>query len=140
MNNNLLKKLLVNLPIFHHLDDDEYRILAFIGKRQEYNMEDELYLPYEPSEGAILISSGRVMIRFEDPERSDILVRRGTLMNEMSMFHSKQYPYHIEIMESIAVVHFQREDFMHLMEEYPEIAHKIQRNIAKRLGVMSAAL
>ena len=134
MNNSLLKKLLVDLPIFHHLDDDEYRILAFIGKRYDYTVEDDLFRAYEPSLDAILITAGRAMIRFEDVNKPDILARRGSLINELSLFSDKQYDYSIEAMEAISVVHFFREDFLHLMQEYPEIGHKIQRNIAARLG------
>lgn len=134
MNNSLLKKLLVDLPIFHHLDDDEYRILAFIGKRFEYISGDELYAPFDASQDAILMTAGRALVRSEDLANSDIVARRGALINELSLFSEKQYAHSVQALEPISVVHFFRDDFMHLMQEYPEIGHKVQRNLAGRLA------
>ncbi|PCI84579.1 MAG: hypothetical protein COB24_14625 [Hyphomicrobiales bacterium] len=134
MSNSILNKLLSALPIFHNLDYDELRILAFIGKRQEHKSNLPIYEAYSQSEGAILLSAGRAILHYKDRHRLDVAARRGMLMNELSLFMPKQYDYDISGLEMITTYHFGREDFIRLIEEFPEIGRKIQYNIAQRLA------
>lgn len=138
MSNNILKKLLSALPIFQNLSHDELRILAFIGKRYEHMTKDLIYEAFSESDGAILLSAGRAIIHYEASHKPDVVARRGMLMNELSLFSPKQYDYDISGLEMITIYHFDREDFLHLMEDFPEIGQKIQNNIAQRLGASLA--
>lgn len=134
MSNSILKKLLSALPVFQNLSNDELRILAFIGKRQEHLSKEAIYAAYSESDGAILLSAGRAIIHYEADHKPDVVARRGMLMNELSLFMPKQYDYDISGLEMITIYYFDRQDFMHLMEEFPEIGQKIQANIARRLA------
>ncbi len=139
MNNSILRKLLSDLPLFLNLSDDEYRILAFIGRRQEFNAGDFLYDSSTEVDGASLLIAGRVKVVFEAMEKPDIVLRRGVMMNELSLFSARYPTYSLNAMEKVSIMHFSRDDFMNLMEQFPEIAHKLQQNIASRLGDFSAA-
>ena len=138
MNNNVSKKLLIKLPIFQHLTDDEYRILAFVGKRQHLSEGETLYVANAVSDGAMLITAWRVKLIFEDG-RPNIIAGRGMLLNELSLFSSKQYHYTIEAIDKITIMVFSRDEFMHLMAEFPEIGQKIQNNIIKRVSEVAEA-
>lgn len=134
MSNSILNKLLSVLPIFQNLSRDELRILAFIGKRQEHASKQPIYEAHNLSDGAILLSAGRAILHYEDDHKPDIVARRGMLMNELSLITPKQFDYDISGMEMITTYHFSREDFIRLIEEFPEIGQKIQHNIAQRLA------
>ncbi len=132
MNNSILKSLLANLPIFEGLSDEEFRILAFIGKNRQVVANNVLYAVDDVSEGALLLVTGRVRLIFNDA-RADVSARRGMLLNEGALFSTKQFDYSIQALEAINFVYFSHEEFAHLMEEFPEIGVKIQNNIVSRL-------
>lgn len=134
MSNSILRKLLSALPIFQNLSSDELRILAFIGKRHERVSKQAIYAAHSESDGAILLSAGRAILHYEADHKPDVVARRGMMMNELSLFSPKQYDYDISGLEMITIYLFGREDFMRLMEEFPEIGKKIQHNIAQRLA------
>lgn len=132
MSNQILKQLLAALPIFQHLSDEELRIVAFIGERQEHISQEVLYDAHNFSDEAILLSAGRLIIHYDAEHKRDIVAQRGMLINELSLFSTKQYDYEVVALEKVATYHFMRRDFMHLMEDFPEIGYKIQANIIDR--------
>lgn len=139
-NNSILKNLLTDLPIFNHLTDDEFRNLAFIGRRQEHEPEEILYGSNNICDGAILMSAGRAMVQFVGINRPSIWVRRGMLIHELSLFTDKIYQHNIIAMESITTYHFEREEFMQLMQDFPEIGQKIQGNIIEKMAGLGASV
>lgn len=132
MSNQILIQLLGALPIFQHLSDEELRILAFIGERREHISQEVLYDARHISDEAILVSAGKMIIHYNTQHKRNIVAQRGTLTNELSLFSTKQYDYDVVALEKVTSYHFMRRDFMHLMEDFPEIAHKIQHNIIDR--------
>lgn len=133
MNNSLIKNLLSALPIFDNLNDDEYRILAFIGKKRNFNARDTIYRAKDVGEGAILVLTGRIMVNFHNKDKKNIAARRGMMVNEMSLFVDKRYEYDLIALEEMSAMYFLLEDFTRLVDEFPEIAKKIQNNIANRM-------
>ncbi|MBL1419507.1 MAG: Crp/Fnr family transcriptional regulator [Alphaproteobacteria bacterium] len=140
MSISIVNKLLSALPVFSNLDYDELRILAFIGKRHEHKSNQPIYEAYSQSEGTILLSAGRAILHYKDSHRPDVVARRGMLMNELALFMPKQFDYDISGLEMITTYHFGREDFIRLIEEFPEIGKKIQYNIAQRLATSLSAV
>lgn len=136
-NNSILKQLLMALPIFQNLSDDELGVLAMVGRRREHRPEELLYGADRLSDKAILISAGRCIIRHQADDKADIVARRGMLINELSLFTTKLYDHSAVAMEQMTAYHFACEDFMSLMENYPQIGRKIQNNMALRMAVAS---
>lgn len=140
MSNAFIKNLLADLSIFHNLSEEEYRILAFIGTRQRFNAHEYLYSANDYSQNTLLMVAGRAKFVFIDTNKKDVIAKRGDLLNELSLFSEKDYDFDIIALENITVLSFDRDDFLRLMEEFPEIGHKIQSNIALRLQKFSQAL
>lgn len=133
MNNSILIQLLTALPIFQNLSEQELSVLAMIGRRREHRPEELIYGADRLSDKAILISAGRCIIRHQAAGKADIVVRRGMLINELSLFTTKLYDHNVVAMEQVTAYHFPCEDFMKLMEDCPEIGRSIQNNMALRM-------
>lgn len=128
------------LPVFYRLTEDEYGLLASIGRRAEHDAREIVYIADELCDGAMLMSAGRVVLRPVGVKKPQEWARRGMLIHQLSLFIKKKYQHDVIAMERITAYHFSRVEFMRLMEEHPEMSVKIQNNIALRTGEMGKIL
>lgn len=129
---NLLKRV----PIFSQLLDDELDKIRNLCVTQHYEKDRIILIEEESGNTLFIIQKGRVKVsRMSDDGREVILsiLERGEFFGELSLIDGKARSASVTAIEDSEVLMLRRGDFMGLLEEYPQIAISLLKELAARI-------
>jgi len=129
---NLLKRV----PIFSQLINDELDKIRDLCVTQHYVKDRIILIEEESGNTLFIIQKGRVKVsRMSDDGREVILsiLERGEFFGELSLIDGKARSASVTAIEDSEVLMLRRGDFMGLLEEYPQIAISLLKELAARI-------
>ncbi len=135
-------ELLRNIPLFSKLEASKLKLLAFTSERLTYeagqllckqgDMGDAAYIIVE-GEAAVLVDSPRGQIRVAEVGRNDFV-------GEISILCDVPRTATVKATSKVVALRISKDLFFRLVEEFPQMAVEIMRELAHRLEATTAQL
>jgi len=132
MDINLLKKV----PIFSNLDDDELMKIRKLCVTQHYEKDRLILVEEDIGKTLFLIQKGRFKVsRMSDDGREVILAIQGPggFFGELSLIDGKTRSASVTAIEDSEALLLHRGEFLALLEDYPQIAVSLLKELAGRI-------
>ncbi len=135
-------ELLRNIPLFSKLEASKLKLLAFTSERLTYeadqllckqgDMGDAAYIIVE-GEAAVLVDSPGGQIRVADLGRNDFV-------GEIAILCDVPRTATVKAMSKVVALRISKDLFFRLVEEFPQMAVEIMRELAHRLEATTIQL
>lgn len=128
--------LLKRVPIFSQLKEEELDKIRNLCVSKKYDKDQIILIEEDPGNSMFLIQKGRVKVsRMSDDGREVILsiLESGGFFGEMSLLDGKARSASVTALEDSHVLILRRGDFLKLMEDHPQIAIGLLKELAARI-------
>nr|WP_272213580.1 Crp/Fnr family transcriptional regulator [Marinicella sp. W31]MDC2879538.1 Crp/Fnr family transcriptional regulator [Marinicella sp. W31] len=126
--------------LFSGFSDDQLRLIAFTVTRLSADQGDVLFEEDAESLGAYLVESGTLTL--EAGGRSAGIAGPGSLLAEAALISAIPHRVSAVAAEPCALLLIRRDQFLRLIEEYPDIAvemdSRLRRNFSEMVNALSA--
>lgn len=134
---------LKTLPIFRGVDPGKLKLLAFTGERRLFSPGELVVRQGDPSDSVFVILDGEADAFLELPnqERRHLgTMRAGEVIGELGVLNDAPRAADVVAKATLTVLQVRRDVFLDLLQELPQFAMAVLRELAKRLGVMTRQL
>jgi len=130
------------LPLFQFFGEDQLQLVAFNCSHRGYEDGQLLFKKGEQAASAFIIVSGAVEFVGETGRQlyGEGRFGPGTVIGEATMIVRSQRPAAARAVGEVEAMEIPRSVFLRVLREYPEIAEKIRRVMASRVGAFVAEL
>jgi len=128
--------LLKKVPIFSNLGDEELEKIRKLCVTKHYGKDQLILIEQDIGNSMFLIQKGRVKVfRMTEDGREVILtiLEDGDFFGELSLLDEKERSASVMAIENSEVLLLRRGDFLRLLEEYPQIAIALLKELAARI-------
>lgn len=136
-------QLLSALSLFHGLDQDELRLIAFGAEHRNLGPGQILFREHSPAECAFVVVKGQFELsntgRDGTPQVAAI-VGPGTMLSELALATMVERKYTAVALDDTEVMRIPRQLFHRLLEEYPRLAHVMQDRIRQNLVALATGV
>jgi len=129
-------ELLKKVPIFSNLSDEELLKIRKLCVTQHYEKDRLILIEEESGKTLFLIQKGRVKVsRMSDDGREVILsiLGPGGFFGELSLIDGKSRSASVTAIENSEVLLLHRAEFLALLEDYPQMAISLLKELAARI-------
>ena len=132
-------RALERTALFGGFGKEPLRLLAFSAERRFLDVGDVLFNRGDAAEGGLVIVSGSLAISVgtDDPE---MVVGEGALIGEVALLAQTARSSTAIAREPTEILVISRQNFLRMLEEFPDIAGRLQALFARRLNDSRAAL
>lgn len=123
-------------PLLRTLADDQLRLLAFASRRREVRRGDVLHEAGTAAAGATLVLFGQVELRSASDRPSRLVAGVGALLDAPAMLIETTHLYSAVARVETEVLLVPREQMMRMLAEFPEIATRLQAEMAARTAAL----
>ncbi len=133
--------LLKQVPLFEGLDLDDLKQIADIAREQWHDDQAIIYHEGDQGDEMMLVIEGKVRIYTQSGEEKVTLATpgEGEVVGEMALLDSAPRSASVEAMGRLHVLIIEREPFLAILHERPEVSLKLMRSLTRRLREMIAA-
>ncbi len=136
-------QLLSALPLFHGLEQDELRLIAFGAEHRNLGPGQILFRERSPAECAFVVVRGQFELsntgRDGQPQVAAI-VGSGTMLSELALATMVERKYTAVALDETEVMRIPRQLFHRLLEEYPRLAGIMQDRIRQNLVALATGV
>ena len=132
MYNMLLKRV----PIFSSFNEDELERLAKLCVQRTTPRDHVILVAEEVGDTLFIISHGSVKVSYVSESGREVILsilKKGDFFGELSLLDGKTRSANITTLEQTDLLLIRRGDFLHLIEEFPNIAIGLLRVLAQRI-------
>lgn len=135
-------KSLQALPMFKGVDGTKLKLLAFASDRLTFLANERMFSQGDISDSAYVILNGRVNVVLESGENAIKIaeIPRGSIVGEMGVLSGSPRSATIVAAEPTEALRIGKDVFFDLLQEFPQIAIAVMRDIAVRLERTNAKL
>jgi CRP-like cAMP-binding protein len=131
-------EFLKSVPIFSELSDDTLTQLSKSGSIHSFSKDSIILSEKEAGSALFIITSGKVKISrisTEDDDKEVILsiLNPSDFFGEMSLLDGLERSATATAMEDSRIIIIQRNDFLDLLREYPEVSISLLQELTQRL-------
>lgn len=135
-------KLLQKLPIFAGVPPAKLKLLAFTSDRVTYSAGEILFRQGDTGDAAYVILTGKADILVDSPT-GQIKVAEleyNSIVGEIAILCDVSRTATVRAAEPMEALRISKEDFLKLLNDFPEIAIEIMRVLASRLSHVTSEL
>ena len=134
--------LLRKVPLFAHLDPAKLKLLAFTSTRMVFRPEQELFHQGDEGDAAYLILSGEADVVAETPsgEVPVATVGQNAIIGEIAILCDVPRTATVRATSRLETLKIEKEHFLRLIREFPDMGVEIMRELGKRLSRTTAEL
>ena len=135
-------KLLQTLPIFAGVPPAKLKLLAFTSDRVNYSAGEILFRQGDSGDAAYVILSGKADILVDSPT-GQIKVAEldyNSIVGEIAILCDVSRTATVRAAAPMEALRISKEDFLKLLNDFPEIAIEIMRVLASRLSHVTSEL
>ncbi len=135
-------ELLRKVPLFAKIDPAKLKLLAFTSDRVTFAPGEVMMRQGEAGDFAYVMMSGEAEVTVELPDGplSVATIREHELVGEIAMLCEGPRTATVTAVSEVVTLRISRDLFFRLIEEFPEIAIQIMRELARRLEVTTQRL
>lgn len=129
-------EILQSIPLFSELSDEELNDIAKTSVTQIYKKDNMVLIEEEVGSTMFVILNGRVKIsRISDEGREVILsiLVDGDFFGEMSILDGQTRSANAVTLEETEMLIVRRENFLRMLQDYPQVAINLLKELAHRL-------
>lgn len=132
-------EFLKNLPLLSELSPDQLRLLAFGADFRITREGETLFRPGDFADSGFLVKSGSIgLYNGEETDGPpDDVAEPGTLIGEMALLIDTRRTVRAVALERSELLQIRKALFRRMLEEFPEIARRLQRSLADRVGTFA---
>ena len=134
--------LLRKIPLFANVEPAKLKLLAFTSDRLIFQPEQTLFRQGEIGDAAYLILSGEARITIDGPtgELELAKAREHEIVGEIAILCDVPRTATITAESELITLRISKDLFFRLIEEFPQMAIEIMRELAHRLELSNARL
>lgn len=135
-------ELLRNIPLFAKIEPSKLKLLAFTSERLTYQAGQVLCRQGDTGDAAYIIIDGAAAVRIGSPNGDIEVARlgRGDVVGEIAILCDVPRTATVIATEKVTALKITKELFFRLINEFPQIAIEIMRELAARLERTNAQL
>jgi CRP/FNR family cyclic AMP-dependent transcriptional regulator len=136
MNSKELINFLKEIPLFSHLDEEDFQQLTNICSEKKFDKGQTIFYEEDMGTGFYIIISGQVkIVMLSNDGREHILglLRERDFFGEMSILDGEPRSATAIALSDVKAITITREDFTKLLRNNPDISIKIMFVLCKRL-------
>ncbi len=125
-----------SIPLFHGLPDSILEQIATFSRIRNYRSSHRIIQANDRGSELFLVLSGSVKVTIEDREGREIIlavVYPPDFFGEISLWDNGTRTANVSAMEPTRVVAIEKEPFLRLIREYPEITLRLLSALSARL-------
>ena len=128
-------RLLRQVPMFAKVDTARLKLICFTSDRQVFGPGEVLFAQGDTGDAVYLILSGNAVVEVETRDGPLHVADVGPhkIVGEISVLCDLPRTASVRAVTELAALRLDKEQFMHLVEDYPDIAVEILRELALRL-------
>lgn len=102
---------------------------------KQFNPNQIIFCEFEPGNDFYLIQSGKVKISkiVKDKEKTMDILGSGDIFGEMAILEEQPRSATASAVDTVQVLHFNRDNFVSLMTSQPQLAHKLLVIFSRRI-------
>jgi len=134
---------LKTLPIFRGVDPGKLKLLAFTGERRLYGSGEAVVRQGDVSDSVFVILDGEAdaFLQLPSGERRHLgRMRAGEVIGELGVLNDAPRAADVIANSSLTLLQVRRDVFLDLLQDIPQFAMAVLRELAKRLGAMTRQL
>jgi CRP-like cAMP-binding protein len=134
--------LLRKVPLFAQVEPAKLKLLAFTSSRMVFQPGQELFRQGDPGDAAYLIISGEADVVAETPagEVPVATVGQNAVVGEIAILCDVPRTATVRAGTRLETLKIEKEHFLRLLREFPNIAVEVMRELADRLLKTTAEL
>ena len=134
--------LLRKVPLFAQVEPAKLKLLAFTSSRMVFQPGQELFRQGDPGDAAYLIISGEADVVAETPagEVPVATVGQNAVVGEIAILCDVPRTATVRAGTRLETLKIEKEHFLRLLRELPNIAVEVMRELADRLLKTTAEL
>ncbi len=131
--------LLAATPLFEGVDPVRLEVLAFTGSHMAFDAGETLVEEGAEADGAFLMLSGEAIMLATDADGRGNAARldRGGLVGEQALTQPVCWSATIRAAQPVEILKLERDVFLRLVDEFPEIAAGCLRSAAAQVNALS---
>lgn len=135
-------ELLRNIPLFSKIEPAKLKLLAFTSERLTYQADQVLCRQGDMGDAAYIIIEGVAAVRIGTGAGEIEVARlgKGDVVGEIAILCDVPRTATVSATEPVTVLKITKELFFRLINEFPQIAIEIMRELAARLERTNAQL
>lgn len=133
--------VLSRVPMLSDFTADQLRLLAFSAESRSWKAGQRLFAAGDRAEAGLVIVRGRVeLVDPAAPSRPARMAEAGALLDDLALIVEGQRAETATAVDDVTAIVIRRPLFRRMLEEYPDIAGKLQLRIASNLVRTTSAL
>ncbi len=139
---NVEANTLQQIPMFAGIDVGKLKLLAFAGQRIACTAGEVIFRQHEPSDAVYIVLEGEVDIFRERTDGRIKLARLGPgqLIGEIGVLCDRTRTATVEAASELQVLRIEKAVFLDFVNELPQLALSIIRELGCRLDLMNEQL
>lgn len=132
--------LLTAVPLFHGLDREQLRLIAFGAEHRRVPSGEILFQEHAPAECAYIIARGKLELSKtgRDGERHvEAVVGPGAFLSELALATMVERKFTAVALQDTDVIRITRSLFHRLIEEYPDMARTVENRIRDSIATLA---
>jgi CRP-like cAMP-binding protein len=134
--------LLRKIPIFAKIDPAKLKLLAFTSERLAFEEGQTLFSQGDQSDAAYVIIAGSadVLVNTNSGQISVAHLGRNALVGEIGILCDVPRTATVKALTELETLKIEKSNFFRLIEEFPQMAAEIVRELAARLAQTTSDL
>ena len=136
-------ELLRQVPIFSKIEPAQLKLLAFTSERLNFHAGQDLCVQGDPGDAAFIIIEGNadILINAENGDLKKVSqIGKHEIVGEIAILCDVPRTATVRASNDVIVLRISKDLFFRLVEEFPQMAIQILRELASRLDKTTAQL
>ena len=134
--------MLRRVPLFAQIEPSKLKLLAFTSERLNFDEAQDVFRQGDEGDAAYVIMDGSADVVVNTPNGETVVASLGgnDFIGEIAILCDVPRTATIRAKTQLQTLKINKEDFLGLMKEFPEMAVEVMRELADRLGKTTAEL
>lgn len=130
------------VPIFRGLDPRRLKLIAFTSQRLSFRTGDVMFRQGNDSDCAYVVLDGSAEVVLDTPSGPLVVSRIGShsIVGEMGVITGAPRSATVMALTEVTVLRLPKDHFLSLLEEFPQLALAVMRDLAHRLEATNRLL
>ena len=128
-------EILRNIPIFAKLEPAKLKLLAFTSERLTFEPGQALFQQGDPGDAAYIVIEGEASVLVDTPRGkvSVATMSRNAIIGEIAILCDVPRTASVVAKTNLVTLRIDKDHFFRLVNEFPQMAVEIMRELARRL-------
>jgi CRP-like cAMP-binding protein len=135
-------ELLRRVPLFAQINPAKLKLLAFTSERMSFKPDQVMFQQGDPGDAAYVMISGEATVLAETPNGPVPVATIGqnAIIGEIAILCDVPRTATVKAATEVEALMIEKEHFLRLIREYPEMGIEVMRELASRLSQTTAEL